>query len=476
MTLAQDLEADALRRAAESVVALTQPRSPLSGATGFYIREGWVLTNAHVIRALACPARCPTLQLRRYGLDEGRAPELRQGATVIAIDDALDVAILRPDEPHEVSGLSATRLDDLEGDLTALGHPGLSVLVATEFTDSEPLFEDLLHAGHAVGGHSGSPVVDVEGRVVSILHSSLPAHDLGASVSIDEVLARWPGLFEGRVELPPETAPVLAEVRMERVRDCLSGQDPCAAHELLGDLELAIHSAEEGVAELLLEIAEAPERGWDLRLPALGMLVEYAVHSPHAALDEAQLASIEALFDDYLHTLVAGLEDPKNPLVELVAHCYDVNLVAEALALHTERPRPESWLPLCDDLEANLGFVRAAAHLALGVSTDPDVDVALIGEQIALEANPGALGEETTHWSGGVSWAMTTLYLAGRRYLSCERSATRCRVVASSLRQMLGEEIRRTKEAELEPEVLAHHLRLRGMLHLSRHRVGGNWW
>ncbi len=162
-----------LRRVAASVVRVSGTAcQELQQGTGFVLRRGLVVTNAHVV------AGEPTTSV----IDQAG---VRHGATVVLFDMVRDIAVLRIDSGGGVGPPLSFVSPRAPADLAVFGHPGggpLRVaparLAASGFIDStgRDIYgrdrRDSRHllalAARLVPGDSGAPVVDSRGRVVAV--------------------------------------------------------------------------------------------------------------------------------------------------------------------------------------------------------------------------------------------------------------------------------------------------------------------
>lgn len=172
-------------------------------------REGCVLTNAHVVE--------DAVQMRVWVIGQ----EQPLDATVVAVDEAADVAIVRIREPVDLTPAYFAHTDALKvGDsLLAIGFPlNLSgrptftrgIVSALDRSVVLPGEEDLLDPRHLRGliqtdaaisaGNSGGPLVDTHGQVVGIVtiaakseHGEI-VQGIGFAVPADAVITivdRW---------------------------------------------------------------------------------------------------------------------------------------------------------------------------------------------------------------------------------------------------------------------------------------------
>jgi hypothetical protein len=163
---------DIVRKAAPSVVAIEafdKAGDLISIGTGFVVGPNRVLTNAHVIT--------PSFSLRVFG--EAPGNEADSGLRLLKFDRETDLALL------EVRGFSGPALP-IESGIPPVA-PGDRVVVYGNIIDGEFLASDgivracrecevvLSAAVHS--GHSGSPLLDMQGRVIGICNSVYKAAD-----------------------------------------------------------------------------------------------------------------------------------------------------------------------------------------------------------------------------------------------------------------------------------------------------------
>ena len=154
--------------------------------SGWVVRPGLVVTNAHVVAGVDRPS-----------IDQRRGKSF--GARVVSFDARNDVAILR------VQGLRATPLRTADPDesqpAALLGFPengpyrvtpvrmGRNAVVATRDVYGRAQFGRPIVAlrGNVKPGNSGGPVVDAKGRVVATLFAQRRGSDNGYAVPNEQV-------------------------------------------------------------------------------------------------------------------------------------------------------------------------------------------------------------------------------------------------------------------------------------------------
>ena len=170
-------------RARRSLVSISNGRRG-AGAGTIWHPDGLILTNAHVVQ----------LHSPHIALPDGRLLAGR----VLAHDSNLDLAALRVD----ASDLPTIELGESKrlrpGDwVLALGHPWGVTGAATAGVvigmgpPPEMAVEgrEMLHLGlHLRPGHSGGPLVDIQGRLVGI-NTMMAGPDVGLAVPVHVVKA-----------------------------------------------------------------------------------------------------------------------------------------------------------------------------------------------------------------------------------------------------------------------------------------------
>lgn len=165
----------AIARASNSVVRVTgstdQCKTTLTGS-GFFIAEGVVLTNAHVVAGV----RDPQVELGNE----------RWPATVVYFDPRLDVAALQVDSPF-VPSLNLQTIPPSSGeDAAAIGYPGgtdlkvipvrIRALIDARGDDiygkSGVQRQVVSFRGNVIPGDSGGPLVSTKGQVLGMVFGS----------------------------------------------------------------------------------------------------------------------------------------------------------------------------------------------------------------------------------------------------------------------------------------------------------------
>ena len=160
-----------------------------SGSGVLFTPDGYVLTNAHVVRG----AKRLSLSLTDGGSHE---------ASVVGTDDATDIAVVRVDGsrlPYAELGTSASvRVGQL---VIAIGNPlgfsstvsagVVSALARTMRTTTGRLMENIIQSDVALNpGNSGGPLVDSHARIVGI-NTAMILGAQGISFSIPIDTAKW---------------------------------------------------------------------------------------------------------------------------------------------------------------------------------------------------------------------------------------------------------------------------------------------
>jgi serine protease Do len=166
----------------QSLVQITNGQQGV-GAGTIWHSEGLVITNSHVIHSTT----------PRVTLSDGRSFP----AQVLAEDAHLDLAALA----IEASGLPTIELGDSKklrpGEwVTALGHPwgvkgaatgGIVIGMGSDLPEMpRPGREWLVVSLHMRPGHSGGPLIDVQGRLVGI-NTMINGPDIGVAVPVHVV-------------------------------------------------------------------------------------------------------------------------------------------------------------------------------------------------------------------------------------------------------------------------------------------------
>lgn len=256
MTLLSDLsrELGALAAAgAAGVVGLEHRRGQGSGVV--LSSDGYILTNAHVARA-GGPLR---VRVR------GAAPA---DAELVGADERTDLAVVRTQSlapaPLELADSRALQVGQL---VMAIGNPlgfdrsvslGVVSALFRELPTRDGVLEGLIQTDASVNpGHSGGPLLDMEGRVVGIntamlipargIGFAVPAHTASwvAAVLIQHGEVRRPylGIRARGEELGPAVARDAGQARGVRVVGVGSGTPAAAGGLSDGDLLLAANES-----------------------------------------------------------------------------------------------------------------------------------------------------------------------------------------------------------------------------------------
>lgn len=162
--------ADVYARYASEVVKVevleTAAQAPSSVGTAFFAAESTLLTNYHVIRQLLFEPQ--TYSLRLVGSDGADAGS----ATIVAVDPAHDLAVLRVAYPHTPSLTLTEDPIPMGVTLYSMGHPAdlrTSVVEGVFNGFVEYAFAPMMHFSGAINpGMSGGPTVRADGAVVGI--------------------------------------------------------------------------------------------------------------------------------------------------------------------------------------------------------------------------------------------------------------------------------------------------------------------
>jgi S1-C subfamily serine protease len=160
-----------------------------SGSGVVFTPDGYVLTNAHVVRNSVS---------RRVAMTDGTVAQ----ADIIGVDLPTDLAVIRFEGRHaphaEFGDSSALRVGQL---VIAIGNPlgfastvsagVVSALGRTMRSQGGRLMENIIQSDVALNpGNSGGPLVDSRGRVVGI-NTAMILGAQGLSFSVPSNTARW---------------------------------------------------------------------------------------------------------------------------------------------------------------------------------------------------------------------------------------------------------------------------------------------
>jgi serine protease Do len=250
--LSRELSALAAAGAA-GVVGLEHRRGQGSGIV--LSPDGYILTNAHVARAGGA------LRVRRRGAPV--AP-----AELIGADERTDLAVVRtPDAGPPPLALADSRRLQVGQLVMAIGNPfgfdrsvslGVVSALFRELSTRSGILEGLIQTDAAVNpGHSGGPLLDMDGRVVGIntamltaaggIGFAVPAHTASwvAAVLIQHGEVRRPylGIRARSEELDPVLARNAGQARGVRVVGVEPGTPAADGGLSGGDLLLAANDA-----------------------------------------------------------------------------------------------------------------------------------------------------------------------------------------------------------------------------------------
>ncbi|HUF30842.1 MAG TPA: serine protease [Gemmatimonadaceae bacterium] len=204
--------AEVFRRHADRVVRIQVVESGSAAkstlGSGFFVGDGLVVTNYHVISRLVTDSARHRAELTDT---RGETHPVR----VLAIDVVHDLAVVHSDaSPRSTFDIKPVELDQGER-LYALGHPHDLGLTITEGTYNGPLkyvlYPKILFSGSLNPGMSGGPAIDTGGRVVGV-NVSTAGNEISFLVPVDRVIA----LLE-RVRRPETSArsSLLAEAALQ---------------------------------------------------------------------------------------------------------------------------------------------------------------------------------------------------------------------------------------------------------------------
>ena len=250
--LSRELAALAATGAA-GVVGLEHRRGQGSGVV--LSPDGYILTNAHVARAGGA------LRVRRPG---GAASE----AELVGADERTDLAVVRTRNagppPLQLADSRRVQVGQL---VMAIGNPlgldrsvslGVVSALFRELPTRDGILEGLIQTDAAVNpGHSGGPLLDMDGRVVGINTAMLiPARGIGFAVPAQtaswvaavliqhgEVRRPYLGIRARSEELEPALARDAGQARGVRVVGVEPGTPAAAGGLSGGDLLLAANDA-----------------------------------------------------------------------------------------------------------------------------------------------------------------------------------------------------------------------------------------
>ena len=187
VTLSDALE-ELVARVSPAVVGVVPGRGGQGSGT-VLTPDGYVLTNAHVVRG----ARRPRVRL----------PEDEVRATLVGADPATDLAVVKVDVPESLLAMTLSPPERLKvGTLVvAIGHPfslehsvSLGVVSALDRMMPAPnggALEGMIQTDAAINpGNSGGPLVSARGEVVGINTIVLP-YAQGIGFAVRAATASW---------------------------------------------------------------------------------------------------------------------------------------------------------------------------------------------------------------------------------------------------------------------------------------------
>jgi S1-C subfamily serine protease len=188
---------------------VTLPDGRKASGTGFFGVVGetnLVLTNAHVVGMIAPRARRPK-QIEVF-VNSGQSDEKRTTASVLGVDRASDLAVLRiesvPGLPTPLVVKSANGLGELD-EVFVFGFPlgenlGKEITIRPSSVSSlrkkNGVLERIQVNGGMDPGNSGGPVVDAAGDVIGVAVSGIPGRQINFAIPADRV----GGMLNGRIQ------------------------------------------------------------------------------------------------------------------------------------------------------------------------------------------------------------------------------------------------------------------------------------
>lgn len=191
--------AEIYKKGAPSVVLIFAKvkEGSFNGGTGFYIDNGVVVTNAHVIvDGENRPLSEITVYLKPERVTGDMQEDLKEQcpASIIKYDRQLDIALLRINRPHNPSPLNLADSEKVDvGDkVVAIGHPeqgGLWTLttgtVSTRIknlskVEGKNMFQTDASINH---GNSGGPLFDSAGAVIGMNTSAARTSSTGSAIT-----------------------------------------------------------------------------------------------------------------------------------------------------------------------------------------------------------------------------------------------------------------------------------------------------
>lgn len=240
--------AEIYKKGAPSVVLIFAKvkEGSFNGGTGFFIDNGVVVTNAHVIvDADNRPLSVITVYLKPEKVTGDMTEDLKEqcSASIIKYDRQLDIALLRVDRSKNPATLDLADSEKVDvGDkVVAIGHPeqgGLWTLttgtVSTRIKNlSKVEGKDMFQTDASINhGNSGGPLFDAAGSVIGMNTSAARVSNTGSAITgvnfaiQSNVIRKWvsgnyapiakPSVKEEVKEAPPSVKQEAAKIVTEK--------------------------------------------------------------------------------------------------------------------------------------------------------------------------------------------------------------------------------------------------------------------